>query len=169
MSLWFLIHPLIVTSQFCFHCIRATIVCSGDHGRVAELYFSLNDCGFLYSRSHIPWINLVHNAPYFSFFCLFRYQVNPIWTASVCLIVSDSDQKDLISKEHSIIRTPFRFLKILQEISMIPLCNWAGKDSIPLGQVLNICTRPSSMCAYGVILIRIKLWITYEQHILYHT
>ena len=59
LSLWFLIHPLIVTGQFCFHCIRATIVCSGDHSRVAELYFSLNDCGFLYSRSHIPWIKLV--------------------------------------------------------------------------------------------------------------
>ena len=59
LSLLLTIHPLVVASQLCFHCIRATIVHSGDHSRVAELYFSLNDCGFLYSRSHIPWINLV--------------------------------------------------------------------------------------------------------------
>ena len=51
LSLLFLVHPLIVTGQLCFHCIRATIVCSGDHSRVAELYFSLNDCGFFDSLS----------------------------------------------------------------------------------------------------------------------
>lgn len=49
LSLLFAIHPLIITGQFCFYCIRATIVCSGDHSRVAELYVYR---GFLYSRSH---------------------------------------------------------------------------------------------------------------------
>lgn len=97
--------------------------------------------------------------PYFCLFCIFRYQVRPIWTASVCRIISDHDQKDWMSKEHSIIRTPFLFLKITHEISTGPLCSLEGKDSIPLGQVRYIYTRLPSMCAYGVILILIYLLI----------
>ena len=46
---WFFSCSHVQTSQLCSYFVRATIIHSGDHGRVAELYCC---CGFSNSCSH---------------------------------------------------------------------------------------------------------------------
>lgn len=103
--------------------------------------------GYRLNRAQVPY------------FCLFRYAMSPWYMKYVLANTSLNDQYFLSSNVASIILTPRLFLKIPQTISTVPLWSFLEISCTCLGQVQYICTRPSSMCAYGVILTRIELLI----------